>query len=210
MKNLVLTVLWLLTSPLFAQTYTFNQKLSFKIESPDGNMSAYGYLNTKNGNVMQDTKAFAMLNPEAVNGEMFSVIEYGKSMTQYMQIEGKKHKMVMPIAKENFTAKDFEKVFKKTGKRQTFGKYTAEEYSGTVPDGDGEMGLVSIWVSTNPASDIAAQLQGDMLGIFGIGYLYLPSKKAHFYVVHYSDDKGSKITLTNVEPANQSFSAAGY
>ena len=162
MKNLLLIMLLSgFGVRVLAQTYTFNQKISFRIESPDGTANSYCYLNTRNGNVGQDTKAWAMINPELAGAMIFSYIEYGRFMTQYMQTEGKKYKTVMPLAKENYTSKDFWKTFKKTGKRQTFGKYTAEEYSGMVPDA--EVGRVSVWVSPNPAPAITGQLQGDVL-----------------------------------------------
>lgn len=114
----------------------------------------------------------------------------------------------MPLATENYTSRDFEKMFKKTGKRRTFGKYTAEEYSGVVPDA--EIGRVSIWVSPNPAPNVSGQLRGDVLGLYGVGYLYLPSRKAHFYLVHYNDNKGSTVTLTNIEGGEKSFTFTGY
>lgn len=191
-----------------AQTYTFNQKVSFRIASPYGTASSYCYLNTRTGNVGQDTKAWAMINPELAGVMIFSYVEYGKAMTQYTQMEGKKYKTVMPLANENYTARDFWKTFKKTGKRQTFGKYTAEEYSGVVPDR--EVGRVSVWVSPTPALNITGQLQDDVLGLYGVGYLYNPDKKAYFYLVHFNDNKGSTVTLTDIEGGDKSFVFNGY
>jgi hypothetical protein len=209
MKNLLLLLLlsgfW---GQISAQTYTFNQKVSFRIVSPDGTASSYCYLNTRTGNVGQDAKAWAMINPELPGVMIFSYVEYGKAMTQYTQMEGRKYKTVMPLANENYTARDFWKTFKKTGKRQAFGKYTAEEYSGVVPDR--EVGRVSVWVSPTPAPNITGQPQGDVLGLYGVGYLYNPDKKAYFYLVHFNDNKGSTVTLTNIEGGEKSFTFNGY
>ena len=149
-----------------------------------------------------------MMNQESGQMMIFSLVEYGKNMTQYVQIEGKKHKIIMPLAKENYTAQDFWKTFKKTGKRQSFGKYATEEYIGISPDN--EVGQMSIWISQNPAPNITGQLNGDILGLYGVGYLYEPNKKTYFYLVHFSDSKGNKVTLTNIEGNEKSVNLNGY
>ncbi|MDX1904630.1 MAG: hypothetical protein SFU27_10770 [Thermonemataceae bacterium] len=166
MKNIALFLLLFTNNLIFAQNYTFNAKSSFSVRSKEGTANSYFYLNTKNGNVGQDTKAWQMMAQETANGMIFSLIEYGKKMTQYIQVEGKKYRIQMPLSKENYTATEFWKQFKKTGKKNTFGKYKAQEYVGEV-----EGKSVSIWLS-DKTYNLEGKLKGDILGFLGLGYLY--------------------------------------
>lgn len=186
-----------------AQTYTFNTKGTFRIESKDGSGTSYFYLNTKNGDVGQDTPAFQQMNMEGAESIIFQYIQYSKFMLQYVQIEGKKYVIEMPLSKENYTSDQFWKDFKKTGKRQNFGKYAAQEYIGTQ-----EGRKLSIWLS-DKTYNLDGKLQGDILGLYGVGYLYNPNEKAYYLLVHFKDDDG-QVTLLDITPFSKSITLNGY
>lgn len=203
-QNITLTILlFLLNSFTFAQNYTFNAKGSFRIKNSEGTAESYFYLNTKNGNVGQDTKAWQMITKESTDVPIFSLVEYGKQMTQYIQVEGKKYVMAVPLSKENYTATQFWKDFKKTGKRQTFGKYNTQEYVGMA-----EGKRLSIWIG-DKTYNLDGKLQGDIVGFLGVGYLYKPNENAYYLLVHFKDDE-SEVTLLDITPFNYTFNGSGY
>ncbi len=201
--------LLLLSGQLIAQNYTFDQKVSFKIESGEGNYQSYYYLNTRTGHVGMDGAALAKMSGETAEGEMFMLIEYDKAMTMFIDMGRQKHKSPMPLNKYNYTAAKFWQQFKKTGQKRAFGKYQAEEYVGTA---DPEVGQVSIWLSAAPVKGMVGSFSGDVAGAYGTGYLYHPGQKAYYLVVqtHTPGQDNSRVTLLNIEPATKNFSAAGY
>ncbi|MCU0436434.1 MAG: hypothetical protein MUC49_00865 [Raineya sp.] len=203
-KNTTLIIaLILLACKVLAQSYTFNAKGSFRIKNSEGVAESYFYLNTKNGNAGQDTKAWQMMAQENADALIFSLVEYSKKMTQYVQVEGKKHILEMPLSKENYTATQFWKDFKKTGKRQTFGKYPAQEYIGKA---DGR--TLSIWIGEK-TYNLQGKLQGDILGLYGVGYLYKPDENVYYLLVHFKDSDG-EVTLLDITPFNHNFDGTGY
>jgi len=186
-----------------AQTYTFNAKATFKIQTDEGSFSSYFYLNTKNGNAGHDAQAFQMMTKENVDGYIFSLVEYGKKMSQYMDVEGRKYVVEQPLSRENYTADMFWKEFKKTGKRQTFGKYAAQEYTGTSEDRK-----IAIWLGEK-TYNLDGKLQGDIVGHYGVGYLFKPSENAYYLIVHFKDED-AQVTLLDIIPFSKSVALNGY
>lgn len=187
-----------------AQNYTFNVKATFRIETKEGSATSYFYLNTRNGDVGQDTPAFRQMNMEGAEAIIFQYIQYrNRSMMQYAQVEGKRYVIEMPLSKENYTSKEFWKDFKKTGKRQNFGKYVAQEYVG-MQDGR----RLSIWLG-DKVQNLDGRLQGDILGHYGVGYLYKPDEKAYYLLVHFKDEEG-QVTLLDITPFPKSVALNGY
>ena len=189
-----------------AQSYTFNTKGTFRITSKtEGSATSYFYLNTKTGLSGQDTQALQAMAKENIEGEVFSVIEYGKKIKQYVKVEGKKYVIEMPLAKENYTADQFWKDFKKTGKRQTFGKYAAVEYTGIA-----EGRQISVWLSEK-IYNLDGKKQGGIIGLYGLGYLYNPSEKTYYLLVHFKDPaEEAEITLLDIVPFSKTFNSQGY
>lgn len=205
-KIILLLMTYLIGGALVAQNYTFNHKITIKMVLEGEAMQTYYYLNTQTGTVGQDRKAFQMAMPnEPVEGLDFFIVEYDKSTHHYVTVEGTKYKMSVPLSGQNYTATQFWKEFKKTGKIQTFGKYEAEEYSGTLEDGT----TANIWLSTAPVSDVRGQLKGDIAGLYGTGYLYKPTSNQYFRVIHFISEEGN-VTFLNAEAANVSFNPVGY
>jgi len=186
-----------------AQSYTFNAKGSFRIKNSEGTAESYFYLNTKNGNVGQDTKAWQMMAQEGAEAVVFSLLEYNKQITQYLLIEGKKYVQSVPLAKENYISTQFWKDFRKTGRQQTFGKYPAREYVGKV-----EGRTISIWIGEK-TYNLEAKLQGDIIGFLGVGYLYKPDENTYYLLVHFKDDEG-EVTLLDITPFNYTFNSSGF
>lgn len=206
-KNLKITYLLILICVVGkAQNYTFNTKGTFRITSKtEGSVTSYFYLNTKTGLLGQDTQALQAMAKENIEGEVFSVIEYEKRIKQYVKVDGKKYVIEMPLAKENYTAKKFWKDFKKTGKQQTFGKYPAREYTGIA-----EGRQISVWLGEKNYN-LDGKLQGDILGLYGVGYLYNPSEKTFYLLVHFQDPAEEvEITLLDIVPFSKTFNLQGY
>ncbi len=204
MKNIFFIIIFLgFCSQIFAQTYTFNAKATFKMETSDGTFSSYFYLNTQNGNAGHDTQAWQLMTNENVEGYIFSVVEYEKKMSQYMNVEGRKYVVEQPISREKYTADMFWKEFKKTGKQQTFGKYKADEYIGTS-----EGRQLSMWLGEK-TYNLDGILQGDIVGSYGVGYLYKPSEKAYYLIVHFVDEE-AQITLLDITPFSKTVTLSGF
>lgn len=213
LKNITLTILFLITnSLLFAQTYTFNTKVTFRAKDfaeGTGVREAYFYLNTQNGNCGLDAIAWQRLVPEsAENTESqvdFTAIEYGKQMISFVRVQGKKYAQIQTLGRDgpNETSNTFWKNFRKTGKRQTFGKYTAQEYVGNV-----EGKAVSFWLDEKPYT-LNTTLKGDVAGFAGIGYIYNPNERRYYLIVHAKVSEG-EVTLLDITPTNFRFDGSSY
>ena len=135
--------------------FTFNKKIGFMVNSSEGDMVSYFYLNTKNGYSMLDNNALKEMANGEMEGEMTQIKNANNDFFQYIKSPegnyvmkmGSGQSMVLHDIQTGMLSKQFFKTFKKTGNKvgKVGGnKYPRVEYSGIF---EGEK--MSIWLS-NP------------------------------------------------------------
>ncbi len=195
-------------------TFTFNKKVGFMVNSSEGNMVSYFYLNTKNGYAMQDHKAISELGSMEEGGEINQIKSPNNDFYQYVKSSegnfsmkmGSQQSMVLHDMETKELSKTFFKTFKKTGAKvgKTGGnKYPRVEYSGTF-----EGKKMSIWLSSSQDIVLDTRFTSSLVGYWGLGFIASPSGKT--YMITGIEGSGMSIFMTYIENSNFSFSGASY
>lgn len=195
-------------------TFTFNKKVGFMVNSPEGDMVSYFYLNTKNGYAMQDHKALSEMASMEEGGEINQVKTANNDFYQYVKSSegnfamkmGSQQSMVLNDLETKELSKTFFKTFKKTGAKvgRTGGnKYPRVEYSGTF-----EGKKMSIWLSSSQDVMLDTRFTSALVGYWGLGFIASPSGKT--YMITGIEGSGASIFMTYIENSTFSFSGAGY
>lgn len=195
-------------------TFSFNKKVGFMVNSSEGNMVSYFYLNTKNGYAMQDHKALLELGAMEDDGEVNQIKSPNNDLYQYIKSSegnyamkmGSQQSMVIHDMETKELSRTFFKTFKKTGAKvgKTGGnKYPRVEYRGTF-----EGKKMSIWLSSSQDIVLDTKFTSSLVGFWGLGFIASPSGKT--YMITGIEESGVSIFMTYIENSNFSFSGASY
>ncbi|WP_298143155.1 hypothetical protein [Flavobacterium sp.] len=195
-------------------TFSFNKKVGFMVNSSEGNMVSYFYLNTRNGYAMQDHKALLELGAMEDDGEVNQIKSPNNDFYQYIKSSegnyamkmGSQQSMVIHDMETKELSKIFFKTFKKTGAKvgKTGGnKYPRVEYSGTY-----EGKKMSIWLSSSQDIVLDTKFTSSLVGFWGLGFIASPSGKT--YMITGIEESGVSIFMTYIENSSFSFSGASY
>lgn len=195
-------------------SFSFNKKVGFSVNAPDGNSVSYFYLNTKNGYAMLDWKGIQEMLPESSDGEMTQIKNANNDFYQYIKSSegnfamkmGSGQSMVVHDLQTGMLSKQFFKTFKKTGNKvgKVGGnKYPRVEYSGTF-----EGKKMSIWLSDPQEILIDTKFTYSISGYWGLGFIASPSGKT--YMITGITGDGVSIFMNYIENANANFSGKGY
>lgn len=194
--------------------FTFNKKIGFSVNAPEGNLVSYFYLNTKNGYAMLDWKGIKAMLSENPEGEMTQIKNANNDFYQYMKSSegnfvmkaGSKQSMVVHDIQTEMLSKEFFKTFKKTGNKvgKVGGnKYPRVEYSGTF-----EGKKMSIWLSNPQDVLLDTKFTHSLSGYWGLGFIASPSGSTYMITGIVGD--GASIFMNYIENATVSFSGKGY
>jgi hypothetical protein len=108
--------------------FSFNKKVGFSVNAPEGNFVSYFYLNTKNGYAMLDWKGIQEMLPENPEGEMTQIKSANNDFYQYIKSSegnfamkmGSDQSMVVHDLQTGMLSKHFFKTFKKTSSFHCF------------------------------------------------------------------------------------------
>ena len=194
--------------------FTFNKKIGFSVNAPEGNLVSYFYLNTKNGYSMLDWKGIKAMLSENPEGEMTQIKNANNDFYQYIKSSegnfvmkaGSKQSMVVHDIQTEMLSKEFFKTFKKTGNKvgKVGGnKYPRVEYSGTF-----EGKKMSIWLSNPQDVLLDTKFTHSLSGYWGLGFIASPSGTTYMITGIVGD--GASIFMNYIENATVSFSGKGY
>ncbi|WP_396177312.1 hypothetical protein [Flavobacterium sp.] len=194
--------------------FSFNKKVGFSVNAPEGNFVSYFYLNTKNGYAMLDWKGIQEMLPENPEGEMTQIKSANNDFYQYIKSSegnfamkmGSDQSMVVHDLQTGMSSKHFFKTFKKTGNkvgRVGGNKYPRVEYSGTF-----EGKKMAIWLSDSQEILIDTKFTYSISGYWGLGFMASPSGKT--YMITGITGDGVSIFMNYIENANANFSGKGY
>lgn len=195
-------------------SFSFNKKVGFSVNAPEGNFVSYFYLNTKNGYAMLDWKGMQEMLSENPEGEMTQIKNANNDFYQYIKSSegnfamkmGSDQSMVVHDLQTGMLSKQFFKTFKKTGNKvgKVGGnKYPRVEYSGTF-----EGKKMSIWLSDPQEILIDTKFTYSISGYWGLGFIASPSAKT--YMITGITGDGVSIFMNYIENANANFSGKGY
>ena len=195
-------------------SFSFNKKVGFSVNAPEGNFVSYFYLSTKNGYAMLDWKGMQEMLPESSDGEMTQIKNANNDFYQYIKSSegnfamkmGSGQSMVVHDLQTGMLSKQFFKTFKKTGNKvgKVGGnKYPRVEYSGTF-----EGKKMSIWLSDPQEILIDTKFTYSISGYWGLGFIASPSGKT--YMITGITGDGVSIFMNYIENANANFSGKGY
>jgi hypothetical protein len=196
-------------------TFTFNKKIGFMVNSPEGDMVSYFYLNTKNGYSMLDWNGLkAMANEAAEEGEMNQIFSPNADFYQYVKSSegnyamkmGSGQSMVLHDMQTADASKQFFKTFKKTGKK--VGKEGGNKIPRVEYEGIYEGKKMSIWLSSAQDILIDKRFTSALTGYFGLGYIASPTGKT--YLMSGFQGDGANIFITYIENCSKTFSGKGY
>ena len=194
--------------------FTFNKKIGFSVNAPEGDLVSYFYFNTKNGYSMLDWKGIkAMLN-ENPEGEITQIKNANNDFYQYIKSSegnfvmkaGSGQSMVVHDIQTEMLSKEFFKTFKKTGNKMGKvggNKYPRVEYSGTF-----EGKKMSIWLSNPQDVLLDTKFTHSLSGYWGLGFIASPTGTTYMITGIVGD--GASIFMNYIENANVSFSGKGY
>ena len=194
--------------------FTFNKKIGFSVNAPEGNIVSYFYFNTKNGYSMLDWKGIKAMLSENPEGEMTQIKNANNDFYQYIKSSegnfvmkaGSKQSMVVHDIQTEMLSKEFFKTFKKTGNKvgKVGGnKYPRVEYSGTF-----EGKKMSIWLSNPQDVLLDTKFTHSLSGYWGLGFIASPSGTTYMITGIVGD--GASIFMNYIENATVSFSGKGY
>jgi len=194
--------------------FTFNKKIGFMVNSSEGDMVSYFYLNTKNGYSMLDNNALKEMANGEMEGEMTQIKNANNDFFQYIKSPegnyvmkmGSGQSMVLHDIQTGMLSKQFFKTFKKTGNKvgKVGGnKYPRVEYSGIF---EGEK--MSIWLSNPQDILIDTKYTFSISGYWGLGYIASPSGKT--YMITGIEGNGFSVFMNYIENTNKTFSGRGY
>ncbi|MCZ8091841.1 hypothetical protein [Flavobacterium sp.] len=194
--------------------FTFNKKIGFSVNAPEGDLVSYFYFNTKNGYAMLDWKGIKAMLTENPEGEMTQIKNANNDFYQYLKSSegnfvlkaGSGQSMVVHDIQTEMLSKEFFKTFKKTGNKVGKiggNKYPRVEYSGTF-----EGKKMSIWLSNPQDVLLDTKFTHSLSGYWGLGFIASPSGTAYMITGIVGD--GASIFMNYIENANVSFSGKGY
>jgi hypothetical protein len=194
--------------------FSFNKKVGFSVNSPEGNFVSYFYLNTKNGNALMDWKGFKEMITENVEGEMTQIKTANNDFYQYIKSSegnfvmkmGSGQSMVVHDIQTGMLSKQFFKTFRKTGNKLGIvggNKYPRVEYSGIF-----EGKKMSIWLSDPKEILIDTKFTYSISGYWGLGFIASPSGKT--YMITGIEGEGVSIFMNYIENTSTNFSGKGY
>jgi hypothetical protein len=194
--------------------FTFNKKIGFSVNAPEGDLVSYFYFNTKNGYAMQDWKGIKAMLSENPEGEMTQIKNANNDFYQYIKSSegnfvmkaGSGQSMVVHDIQTEMLSKEFFKTFKKTGNKMGKvggNKYPRIEYSGTF-----EGKKMSIWLSNPQDVLLDTKFTHSLSGYWGLGFIASPTGTTYMITGIVGD--GASIFMNYIENANVSFSGKGY
>lgn len=194
--------------------FTYNKKIGFSVNAPEGDLVSYFYFNTKNGYAMLDWKGIKAMLTENPEGEMTQIKNANNDFYQYIKSSegnfvmkaGSKQSMVVHDIQTEMLSKQFFKTFKKTGNKvgKVGGnKYPRVEYSGTF-----EGKKMSIWLSNPQDVLLDTKFTHSLSGYWGLGFIASPTGTT--YMISGIVGDGASIFMNYIENANVSFSGKGY
>ncbi|PZO30225.1 MAG: hypothetical protein DCF13_04015 [Flavobacteriaceae bacterium] len=194
--------------------FTFNKKIGFSVNAPEGDLVSYFYFNTKNGYAMQDWKGIKAMLTENPEGEMTQIKNANNDFYQYIKSSegnfvmkaGSGQSMVVHDIQTEMLSKEFFKTFKKTGNKMGKvggNKYPRVEYSGTF-----EGKKMFIWLSNPEDVLLDTKFTHSLSGYWGLGFIASPSGTTYMITGIVGD--GASIFMNYIENANVSFSGKGY
>lgn len=194
--------------------FTYNKKIGFSVNAPEGDLVSYFYFNTKNGYAMLDWKGIKAMLTENPEGEMTQIKNANNDFYQYIKSSegnfvmkaGSKQSMVVHDIQTEMLSKQFFKTFKKTGNKvgKVGGnKYPRVEYSGTF-----EGKKMSIWLSNPQDVLLDTKFTHSLSGYWGLGFIASPTGTTYMITGIVGD--GASIFMNYIENANISFSGKGY
>lgn len=194
--------------------FTFNKKIGFSVNAPEGDLVSYFYFNTKNGYAMLDWKGIKAMLTENPEGEMTQIKNANNDFYQYIKSSegnfvmkaGSGQSMVVHDIQTEMLSKEFFKTFKKTGNKMGKvggNKYPRVEYSGTF-----EGKKMSIWLSNPQDVLLDTKFTHSLSGYWGLGFIASPTGTTYMITGIVGD--GASIFMNYIENANISFSGKGY
>ena len=190
--------------------YTFNQKLTFKIEHAEGNYTSNFYLNTKNGYSLIDNESMRLFTGIEGEGEMNQILTSASDFHQYMSTAEGKYALKFGAQNDSkyeqsqMASEDFFKNFQKTGNKKLIaGKFDSMEYTGTFEGVE-----MSVWLSCTDKILVDQNYTFVLTGYYGLGYIVNPAGETYLLTEIISD--GVKIQLINVENVTKNFSGKTY
>ena len=194
--------------------FTFNKKIGFSVNAPEGDLVSYFYFNTKNGYAMLDWKGIKAMLSENPEGEMTQIKNANNDFYQYIKSSegnfvmkaGSGQSMVVHDIQTEMLSKEFFKTFKKTGNKMGKvggNKYPRIEYSGTF-----EGKKMSIWLSNPQDVLLDTKFTHSLSGYWGLGFIASPTGTTYMITGIVGD--GASIFMNYIENANVSFSGKGY
>jgi len=194
--------------------FTFNKKIGFSVNAPEGDLVSYFYFNTKNGYAMIDWKGIKAMLSENPEGEMTQIKNANNDFYQYIKSSegnfvmkaGSGQSMVVHDIQTEMLSKEFFKTFKKTGNKMGKvggNKYPRIEYSGTF-----EGKKMSIWLSNPQDVLLDTKFTHSLSGYWGLGFIASPTGTTYMITGIVGD--GASIFMNYIENANVSFSGKGY
>jgi len=194
--------------------FTFNKKIGFSVNSPEGDLVSYFYLNTKNGNSMMDWKGLKEMLTETVEGEMTQIKNSNNDFYQYTKSSegnfamkmGSGQSMVVHDLQTGMLSKQFFKTFKKTGNK--VGKVGGNKYPRVKYSGVFEGKKMSIWLSHPQEILIDTKFTYSISGYWGLGFIASPTGKT--YMITGIEGEGVSIFMNYIENTSANFSGKGY
>jgi inhibitor of KinA sporulation pathway (predicted exonuclease) len=196
--------------------FTFNKKISFKINSAEGNMSSYFYFNTKNGYSMLDDKANEQLvgkqegTMTQIKTPQTNFYGYSKTAEGNFAFEmgdndnGSAHQNLISELNSERLFKTFKKQANVVPKGTNGVPFARVGYTGKDDEGK----TVTIWLSDAQDVKLDIGYTFDLIGHWGLGYVASPTGRT--YLITGFEGDGMGIFLTGIQQASVQFSGAGY
>lgn len=197
-------------------TYTFNKKVGFMVNSPEGDMVSYFFLNTQNGSAMLDHNGIKAMQGGEAEGEMTQIKNANNDFIQYIRSSegnfvmkmGSGQSMVVHDLQTGALSTEFFKTFKKTGNVVKKSGSAGIPFNRVEYEGKYEGTTMSIWLSDAGDTRLDTKFTSSITGYWGLGYIAAPSGKT--YMVTGIQGNGVNIFMTYMQNHASRFSGAGY
>lgn len=194
--------------------FSFNKKISFKVNTQEGNLVSYFYLNTQDGTSLMDWPAMKASINQEVDGEVNSIMTSSRDFYSYIKSsEGNfsmkmssGNDMVLHDLQTKMVSEEFFNEFKKTGivMGKTAGNSIPRvEYTGVI-----EGQTINVWLSDARGVSVDKDYTYTLTGFFGLGYLVSPTGKT--YMISGLESADASIMMTTVENATMSFEGKNF
>ncbi|MGF1557138.1 hypothetical protein [Paucihalobacter sp.] len=198
-------------------SFQFDRKITYTMNSMEGNVVSHFYFDTKSGTSYKDPAALQDMMEEKMEMEMHQIFtsngvffqykkspEMGNIATKMDMTDG--DYLLMDLKTLN-GSKEFFKNFKPTGiKKPGNSSYNIPhslEYAGFV---DGKK--YTIYLADAGEVMLHTGFTYALTGYAGLGYFASPSKRTYMVVGFYGE--GTRIYMERMEKVKKSFSAKGY